>query len=786
MLRIGSLIRWALTLALVFAGFGSRPEPSAGAEIARRVAKDQALALARQERAAAFATIVGRLQSGGQTRVIVRLNTGFAPEAGLALGQVDTQRTAIADTATALQAELGPLGGDYQSLERLPYAIVIVDAAGLAALQASPLVAGIQEDIPETTQLADSGALIGASGAFGAHAQGYTGAGYAIAILDNGVDKLHPFLQGRVVAEACFSTTGTFTSTSGPYATTTLCPNAQSTQIGTDSARPCSVNNADPTGVCDHGTHVAGIAAGRAYNTMTSDSASAVYNGVAPDSSMIAVQVFSRVDTATTCGGFSQTPCYLTFPADQLRALDWLAGVAATYNLAAVNMSLGGSLKQTVACDSDSRKAAIDDLRAAGIPTFIASGNTYFSDGLVAPACISSAISVGSVKDGGPAATPADVVSSFSNSASMLSLLAPGEWIQSATTNRSFTLKPGTSMATPHAAGAWVLYRQMYPGDNLETLLNRVKNDGVPVTDARNGLTRPRIALDRSLPVRFTQAPTVGFGQIVIDLASTVTVTLSNPRSLAVTLGSPTLGGSGVSYLGGSYPGTGGTCASSLAARSSCTIVLRYAPTTVSTLTGQLSVSYATGLTAALGLTGAGRQLCPGNLIANAVFENGTGWAQTTSVAGVLPLRTSPVVDGTGPAAPANGSGWARFGGYTGAGTTVSQMVGQSVTIPTGSATLEFIVDVSRADAGATAAHQFQAAVDGTPLFTISALDRAAYAEQRVVRLNLNAYANGGAHQVTFAAVTPAGGPVVNFNLDAVGVCSPAYYPHWLPIIGHE
>jgi len=780
MLRIGSLIRWALTLALVFAGFGSRPEPSAGAEIARRVAKDQALALARQERAAAFATIVGRLQSGGQTRVIVRLNTGFAPEAGLALGQVDTQRTAIADTATALQAELGPLGGDYQSLERLPYAIVVVDAAGLAALQASPLVAGIQEDIPETTQLADSGALIGASGAFGAHAQGYTGAGYAIAILDNGVDKLHPFLQGRVVAEACFSTTGVIAG----VPSTSLCPNGQNQQVGTDAARPCSVNNPDPNKTCSHGTHVAGIAAGRSYATMMRDDANSIYNGVAPDAGIVAVQVFSRFDTTLACGSF-QLPCYQTYRSDQLRALEWLLDVQNTFSIAAVNMSLGGG-SYSAHCDDDSRKDAIDDLREAGVPTFIASGNDGSATALMAPACISSAVSVGSVRDGASDALPADAISSFSNSASMLTLLAPGEYIQSAIPNSSFSIKWGTSMAAPHAAGAWVLYRQMYPGDNLETLLNRVKNDGVPVTDARNGLTRPRIALDRSLPVRFTQAPTVGFGQIVIDLASTVTVTLSNPRSLAVTLGSPTLGGSGVSYLGGSYPGTGGTCASSLAARSSCTIVLRYAPTTVSTLTGQLSVSYATGLTAALGLTGAGRQLCPGNLIANAVFENGTGWAQTTSVAGVLPLRTSPVVDGTGPAAPANGSGWARFGGYTGAGTTVSQMVGQSVTIPTGSATLEFIVDVSRADAGATAAHQFQAAVDGTPLFTISALDRAAYAEQRVVRLNLNAYANGGAHQVTFAAVTPAGGPVVNFNLDAVGVCSPAYYPHWLPIIGHE
>lgn len=51
-------------------------------------------------------------------------------------------------------------------------------------------------------------------------AQGVDGAGTVIAIIDSGVDAAHPFLGGRVVEEACYSTT------SGTQSRT-LCPNGQ-------------------------------------------------------------------------------------------------------------------------------------------------------------------------------------------------------------------------------------------------------------------------------------------------------------------------------------------------------------------------------------------------------------------------------------------------------------------------------------------------------------------------------------------------------------------------------
>ncbi len=774
-------IRMLFVTALAFSWFGWASAPAPTRAATRVAHKDAGLILARQERASAFAALTSRLQDATRIRVIVRLNTGFSPEAGLEASQALDQRAAIAQAADGLRSELGAAAGsDYRSLDRLPFAILSVDAQGLALLQDSPRVAGIQEDALESTQLADSTVLIGAAGSFGAHALGYTGAGYAVAVLDVGVEKLHPFLGGRVVAEACFSTT----YSDSTLTTTSLCPNGQPQQVGTDAARPCNVNNLDPLHSCDHGTHVAGIAAGHSYLNMTSDGAVSTYDGVAPDADIIAVQVFSKVTSSSTCGGVSSTPCYLTFPSDQLSALNWLAGVAGTYNLASVNMSLGGTTKYTANCNGDTRKVAIDNLRAAGVMTFIAAGNSGYTDGLSAPACISSAVSVGSTRDGGPAATPADAVSSFSNSASIMTMWAPGEWIQSATTGGGFTLKAGTSMATPHAAGAWLVFKQMYPSDTVDQLLSRMLAAGIPVTDTRNisaPVTKPRLSFLSALPAVIFSPATAGFGQVVVDLAGQTTATLVNPTGSAVSLSSPVLTGAGVSFKGGSYPGTGGTCGASLAGGATCTVVLNYVPSAPTTLSGDFTISYGGSRTATLSLSGVGKLLCSGNLLTNALFENGSGWTQSATQ-GPTPLRTTPVSDGTGPASPADGAGWARFGGYTaGAGTTTQSIV-QLVTIPAGTATFEFVVDISRADSGATTSHLFRAAIDGTPVFEITALDQAAYASKKVVRFDISSYA-GGAHQIGFSAVTPASGTVVNFNLDDVGVCTPGYYPQWLPSV---
>ena len=86
---------------------------------------------------------------------------------------------------------------------------------------------------------------------------------------------------------------------------------------------------------------------------------------------------------------------------DVLRGMERVYALRGSYNIAAVNMSLGTEDTYSSSCDRSipAIKAMIDQLKAAGIATVISSGNDGVSNGLSMPACISSAVSVGSVSD---------------------------------------------------------------------------------------------------------------------------------------------------------------------------------------------------------------------------------------------------------------------------------------------------------------------------------------------------------------------------------------------------
>ncbi len=283
----------------------------------------------------------------GRVRVIVTLREPFAPEGLMAPASALAQQDRI---ARAQDAVLARLAGENYAVHRRYQSVAALalgaDSRTLERLAASPEVARIEEDRLHEMTLEQSVPLIGAPAAWAA---GATGAGQAVAILDTGVERNHPFLAGKVVAEACFSTTA--------QGTTSACPNGQATQIGVGAAAPCS----DPT--CDHGTHCAGIAAGKG----------ASFSGVAKDASIIAVQVFSLLD-----GGGSGS-----YTSDDIAGLEFVYGQRTNHAIASINMSLGGG-QFFSACDGDSQamKQAIDNLRSAGIATVIASGNNGWTDSI--------------------------------------------------------------------------------------------------------------------------------------------------------------------------------------------------------------------------------------------------------------------------------------------------------------------------------------------------------------------------------------------------------------------
>jgi subtilisin family serine protease len=121
-----------------------------------------------------------------------------------------------------------------------------------------------------------------------------------------------------------------------------------------------------------------------------------------------------------------------------------------------------------------------------------ASGNDYWPDAMSAPGCISSAIGVGAVDD-------SDHVALFSNSMAALDFFAPGVLVRSSVPGGGTATVNGTSMATPHVAGAFAVLREARRTATIAALETALKNTGVSVVDTRSfadNLTRPRIRVD--------------------------------------------------------------------------------------------------------------------------------------------------------------------------------------------------------------------------------------------------------------------------------------------------
>ena len=225
-----------------------------------------------------------------------------------------------------------------------------------------------------------------------------------------------------------------------------------------------------------HGTSVAGIALGMDEEE--------THHGVARGAGLISIQVFSDADGEPAA-----------WTSDILAGLEHVYDLSLFHDIAAVSMSLGGQTYSSQAsCDqaNSSRKAIIDQLWSAGIPTIVSSGNDGEEAAISSPACISSAISVG-------ATSISDRIPSYSNSGEFLSLLAPGHRIRTRTASGGYSTASGTSMAAPHVSGAIAIIQEAAPESSLEEILFALQFTGTPVTDSRNDLTFPRIDVDGAI-----------------------------------------------------------------------------------------------------------------------------------------------------------------------------------------------------------------------------------------------------------------------------------------------
>ncbi len=179
-----------------------------------------------------------------------------------------------------------------------------------------------------------------------------------------------------------------------------------------------------------------------------------------------------------------------------------------SYNIAAVNMSLGGGAYSS-SCDSlnAALTTTINNLRLSGIATVISAGNSGYRSNIGSPACISYAISVGATTSTPGPMTP-NLVPDYSNAANIMTMFAPGGSINSAVptwaTNcgpgiapiSSRCYKQGTSMAAPHVAGALAVMRSAAPAATVSQMISAFTSTGPLITDGRIGGTVTKRRLD--------------------------------------------------------------------------------------------------------------------------------------------------------------------------------------------------------------------------------------------------------------------------------------------------
>ena len=195
-----------------------------------------------------------------------------------------------------------------------------------------------------------------------------------------------------------------------------------------------------------HGTHVAG--------TIGAKDDTGYVVGMAPGVKLTGVKVLG-----CTGGGYTS---------DVIKGVDWVTANAV--KPAVANMSVGGGLSTTL-------NAAIQKSVTAGVFYAIAAGNNIKQDACnYSPASagygLNGAITVGAFDNTGTEAW-------FSNIGKCVEIYAPGVGVLSTYLNSGTTTMDGTSMATPHVAGAAALYRSRYPTATPATVEAALKNTAV-------------------------------------------------------------------------------------------------------------------------------------------------------------------------------------------------------------------------------------------------------------------------------------------------------------------
>ncbi|MFN8572428.1 MAG: S8 family peptidase [Gemmatimonadaceae bacterium] len=230
----------------------------------------------------------------------------------------------------------------------------------------------------------------------------------------------------------------------------------------TNPANPPDDNNG-------HGTHTSGTIGGATY-------------GVAKRVNLVAVKV---------CGAFG-----LCATNAIVSGVNWVTTNA--IKPAVANMSLGGGINAAI-------DQAVSNSIASGVVYAIAAGNNAADACQTSPAHVPEAITVAASGDGtGIPPASIDTRANFSNFGTCVDLFAPGTNILSATntSDNATAVLSGTSMATPHVAGAAALYLDIFPNKTPAQVAAAIVANATPGVIVNPGVGSPNLLLNVNKPHR--------------------------------------------------------------------------------------------------------------------------------------------------------------------------------------------------------------------------------------------------------------------------------------------
>ncbi|MBI1295402.1 S8 family serine peptidase [bacterium] len=422
---------------------------------------------------------------------------------------------------------------------------VRVDGEHVAKIRALPGVRAVYPLPTYTVELARTVPFVEAPALWDAlQLAGMDGSSISIGIVDTGIDYLHSAFGGSGVGYLNNDVTRIDDIAAFPSAKVVGGFDFVGDDYGSNSPTGAIPQpDPDPMDCWGHGTHVAGIAAG--YGTLldgstytgpyTSNLDFSQFNigpGIAPRADLYALKVFG-------CTGSSQVvELAIEWAVDPNQDGDF------SDRLDVLNLSLGSSF----GAPTDPTVIAIDNAVQTGMIVVAAAGNTgdtYYitaGPGVAARAISVAASSTQALANPQSNLSPVDAVAGFTargprrgDSLLKPDISAPGVGIVSAAARSGSgrQTSSGTSMATPHVAGAAALLRQRYPGWTVEEIKARLINT------ARYDLLTNR----EYPPVRYSAART-GAGRMDLKWAAEASLLFynaDNSGAVSLSFGTPSI-----------------------------------------------------------------------------------------------------------------------------------------------------------------------------------------------------------------------------------------------------